>query len=617
MDNLNLQSDYEAIEIEVNDYYDYFEISNFFKNVRDKFEKVGLLKEARTAEIEINTFGFRINRGSLVPFAQMPNDLGVLIEIPSLTNFHESDYIYLKKRYNESKHPMLKARYSHVLWEGSQKQYKCAKKSIEAYFDLIRIFEEKDSINPHNSFITSIISYIYVICKLSCSIKADTENIRREVFRLLNNFNPKSESVFILKFNLIQTILDFPKIFSQTDLLILPDFCLILGKELTEQKIFRLAIRFYELGERIDHKLKNHNNIWRLNIAEIYELMMNSASSKEIASTFCLQAIEEYQKLKINNKIDELSKILATIKMDFSFKEFSHEIDLSDHIKMCKKVGIQVIQHDPCDILEFLLSEKSLIPRLDIVKQRAKEIDQIYVFTKAVPTTLIDRHGNPIQIFSTDDQKAHYSILQQYKLELEINKQFLINEIILDVVREGKLNSNFIIEYLNCVSWIGHDIKYVLPNQKIISCNLLETVKPSLEIFFYEMRLFVTFPGYHPNFTLFIDSFTLKIEGIFREFCKQINIPTFTPKREGIIYEKILEDLLREDPLKFYYYEDEIFFFKFILTEKGGYNIRNQIAHNLMIPSEYSIDYAFDLMIVFLKLCNVREIRGCYSRWDA
>jgi hypothetical protein len=620
MEYPNLSSLYAAIETEVNLYNDYFEISNFFRLARDSFEKRGLTDEVRIAQIETITFGFRIENGSLAPYARLPNNTGELIDIPNMSDFKDNDCEYLIKRYKESAHPMLKARYAHVLWKCQRRDWSCANKAIDDYFDLIKIFETKDSINPQKTLGITITGFIRVICKLVCSINHDHEKIKSEIFRLLNGFNTKSPSFFVLKFDIIQIILDFPKIFLKSDLVSLTDLCWILGQDLIKQNNLHFAIRFFEMGERIDRKLEKPHDKWRRKIAEIYESMMQSALSNEkfdLASTFCLHAIEEYQKINDHEKKNALSKILATIKLKFTYKEISQEIDLSDYIKYCKQIGIQINQLESFEIVEFFLSEKALIPDLNVVKQRAKEIDQKYVLTRIFPTVLYDSYGNPIQIFSTDTEKNHYSILQQYKLELEMRNQFLIKEIIITMILEGKVNSDVIIEYLKHFSWIGNDFDILLPNQKSISYSWLELVRPSLDNFFYEMAIRITFPTYHPNLILFIDSFILKLEGIIREFCKRIGVPTFISKREGIAYEKVLEDLLREEKLSDFFYDDEIFFLKFILIEKAGYNLRNRTAHALMIPSEYAMQYAFYLIIAFLKLCNVSEIRLKYSRWDA
>jgi len=63
-----------------------------------------------------------------------------------------------------------------------------------------------------------------------------------------------------------------------------------------------------------------------------------------------------------------------------------------------------------------------------------------------------------------------------------------------------------------------------------------------------------------------------------------------------------LNALLHEEKMKQIFDEDELFFFKFVLVEKAGYNLRHRIAHSLMLFSEYQINYMHLLFLILLKL---------------
>jgi hypothetical protein len=99
--------------------------------------------------------------------------------------------------------------------------------------------------------------------------------------------------------------------------------------------------------------------------------------------------------------------------------------------------------------------------------------------------------------------------------------------------------------------------------------------------------------GKIPNYILAIDSLTLKIEGILRDFCEFSDITTFSTRREKtgiIVKEKDVNALLHDTKLKEILGNDNILLLRFLLIEKGGYNLRHNVAHSLMTYWEYNIN---------------------------
>lgn len=105
---------------------------------------------------------------------------------------------------------------------------------------------------------------------------------------------------------------------------------------------------------------------------------------------------------------------------------------------------------------------------------------------------------------------------------------------------------------------------------------------------------------------LAMDSLALKIEGLVRDICVFSGITTFYQVKDkqgrSIIREKDINWLLREDPIKNLFDEDDLLLFKFVLVEKAGLNLRHKIAHCLIDYLEYSISHMHLLLLVLLKL---------------
>jgi hypothetical protein len=98
----------------------------------------------------------------------------------------------------------------------------------------------------------------------------------------------------------------------------------------------------------------------------------------------------------------------------------------------------------------------------------------------------------------------------------------------------------------------------------------------------------------------------LKIEGLLRDICRFCGVTTFymTKDRKGrnIVREKDIHALLHEEPVKGLFDEDDLLFFRFLLVEKAGFNLRHKIAHSLMLFQEYGVTYMHLLILALLRL---------------
>jgi hypothetical protein len=128
---------------------------------------------------------------------------------------------------------------------------------------------------------------------------------------------------------------------------------------------------------------------------------------------------------------------------------------------------------------------------------------------------------------------------------------------------------------------------------------------PSLNEYFIQMNYFIA-SGNLPDFVLPIDSLTLKIEGLIRDICNFSGVATFyfiqDEKGRQIAREKDLGALLYEGKIKELFDEDDLLFFRFLLVEKAGYNLRHRLAHSLLLFQEYHVNFMHLLILTLLKL---------------
>jgi len=199
---------------------------------------------------------------------------------------------------------------------------------------------------------------------------------------------------------------------------------------------------------------------------------------------------------------------------------------------------------------------------------------------------------------------VYYQTLQQYQLYLENQYLPLINAIILEALKEKKMTFGSLMDHFQKHCWFGKTLTKKIQNQEI-KYNWINLLAPSLLEYFKQMEYSFA-SGKYPNLVLYIDSLIVKIEGLLRDLCNYSGITTFfqiEDKQGRTVYrEKDLNALLHEEKIKELFDEDDLLFFKFVLVEKAGYNLRHKVAHSLIFFGEYRINYAHLLILLLLKI---------------
>lgn len=599
---------YKHLEESAADYRYIDQISRLFQRIRDLKHEKSELADAEKAQREMDVFNFRLEDDEIKPMFTATNDKGEAVVYPSIDGFKENAYAYLIERLNNVSNPVLKARYSHILWHGTTKHIKYAKIAIDSYLELIKIYKAKDIEKPEDHyglFVLEIVKNAYFLAK---KVKYKIDVVKSELKRLVLEFNFDSQSSFALRHNIIDFMLKEKREFCLEDYKGFEDICKRISDNLVGIPNLHAAIEILLLGERIDNKTGVKTNEWRALVAGHYETLMNQAmkSTNLVAQYFCQNAIDSYKKIKNKEKIKELEKKYIEIKESMKFGEFKTEIDIREHVKLCRNVAQRLAEKSPEEIITNLTLGKQILPKYKDMEKTAEQHSKKFVLQSIMPTEIIDLNGHPVQIFSGEEEIRYYRILWQYDFELRFNKIILIREIFLAAIKRNKLKIESVMDFLRKYSWFGKTISKTVGNGKQIQYNWLNLLAPSLSEYFYQINYHFANPSYLPNFILSIDSLTLKLEGLIRDICQFCGIVTFyftkDAKNRKIAREKDIHALLYEKEIKNLFDEDDLIFFKFLLVEQAGYNLRHKVAHALMFFQEYDIDRMHLLILALLKL---------------
>lgn len=256
------------------------------------------------------------------------------------------------------------------------------------------------------------------------------------------------------------------------------------------------------------------------------------------------------------------------------------------------------------EVIQFLINDKLLIPKKEFITSQAKENKKqglFYMLTGNI--NIFDQRGNLVKIYSTDEEKEWREIMQMYRFSMQF-KSIKINMILESLITKRKISLETIHKYMKENTWISHTFAFSLANSQSITYTFYNIIYILLKEYFhlFEKQL------KHNNLTsldvfMFIDSLTLKFEGLIRELFSINNYPTFILNNDtGTAFEKDLNALLHDENIKNFLDEDELLFYKYLFIEQEGINLRNRIAHSLFFEQEYDMGLANLLFIALLRL---------------
>lgn len=602
---LSLESLYGYLEEHAFDYKYSHQIADLFQKLRDRMHEQKMMDEETKAQWEVDFFNFWLDEGEIKPMVTYRDAEGEEISYPSLDGFDDSTYDYLTRRLNSTANPLLRSRYAHILWHSPKKHGKYAQIAVDAYLDMIKLFEKKDNESPDELYGLNVLNASRAALILSLQVGDDgrTKAAKSEVSRLIFYFNPKSSSAFRLRADLINMMVNNRRVFSKEDFKGLEELCSRIAGELENS---HQSIMMLELGEKIDSILETETMIWKKRIAQCYEAMMtsNMETNKLVAITFCQDALKYYRLIDDTLKIDELEKIYGELKSSAELKEFQCEINLGNYIEECTKKARDIAKYLSEDIIALLSANENLFPRFNEMKTLAEKHMKEYALQNLLPTEILDERGHNVQYFSSEEEKTYYRTLQEYRLSLETQYLPLINAVFLEAQKEGKMNLGSMMRYFRTQSWFGKKLRIKIQNRDI-EYDWTDLIAPSLFEYFKQIQLMFR-SRQSPDLVSCIDSLTLKVEGLLRDLCEHHGITTFFQTQDNerrIVYrEKDLNALFHEQKLKDLLGEDDLLLFKFVLVEKAGYNLRHRIAHSLMFHAEYSLSLMNLLVVIVLRL---------------
>ncbi|WP_310397873.1 DUF4209 domain-containing protein [Hymenobacter sp.] len=380
----------------------------------------------------------------------------------------------------------------------------------------------------------------------------------------------------------------------------LPDF-LARNRQLIDELSASYRYGAMELAQataNVARQAKLDARPWQLLVAELYEKLAEEAeaSGNSAAVSFTQQGLRLYQELGEAVAVERLNRRYQQLRTSFGLNTVVTEVPAAHARAQAAEIQQQVAQSTEAQIV-LLVAATPMFATIQSV--RDYEETAAKSFADFFPTTVEDKHGNPVQIFATEEEKQQFRILNAYGMLGQLGTQTLV-QLMLAAYKAGKLNQSGVMAYL-ADSWLGQP-RPVREHGVTSLTHPLRLLESGIRIIFQELNRWREGETDDPDFIAAIDSLVLKVEYILRYMCDLLGIATFRPKKDGIVHEKLLEELLRDltphlDP-------EDLFFVRFHLHEKAGQNLRNRVAHGLLDDNEYGVEKAFLILSVLLKLAS-------------
>lgn len=576
-------------------------------NLWSRFKNQSKLEsDKKKSQWEIDCFVFDIKSDLL--FSQIysnGNNIAEIKKYPNLNEFQTEVIEYIKGRIKTSNNSSLKARYNHLLWKcpSGVKKTEYAQEAIENYINSIKEYYRLFQTDENKESLIQIGELFETLTSISNQIKSDKTSLKDLSKFLL--FEATKLEFYTIE-GILRDMLEFPKIFKPNDFensleLIIKE----LKKDKTEIDDFFLVHNYLPTAIKIAVKTNSDTKKWHNEKGMAYLRMADAVTNEDrfwIKQDYHSSAIEAFRHAGNTNDRKKTEKLYADLKPKIKlplFKfDYTPEIQkyLQEHQKLIKIKAENILKQD-CNVIYRFISQGLFFPSYEnVIKASSKNSTAFLDFATNIN---FDKNKNIVK--QKVSNKELKKIFDSYKFQIEISVLPHLHYIIILGIKSGKLTFENFINFLVEETWIGktHIHNDLGGNEQQI--NWVKQLSPSIIEFFLQVFGWCHSKYFAPSFILCIDSFTLKMEGIFRNFCERANIPTSFSREKGM-QEAYLNNVFDNETIIEYFNEDDRLFFNYLFSSDGGMNLRNNVAHCYYLPNEYHPDKMLLLIAALLRL---------------
>ncbi len=538
---------------------------------------------------------------------------------PDVKIFTTEDYQYFEKRFNESKNLFVKTEYGLMVYFGGKTDFSnhisFKRELFTELFGLSKLYYNKITIN------STYIVYYYNTLQLALGVARESK-LEKEISDIINyifivvvtseskdqkslRIVPNLSDILSSNYGIAKKYVDFRKVIDKN---------IEIATELEKCDLYS-TLSVVDRCLKMEQKLNGDSKYLIEYKGKIYEKLARESENRNSPASvdFADKALRIYQQLDLKEDINRLQNYYKNIRGKQRFSNFFHELSIEDTQKIHEQIDKLVRESEDNEIIRYFISTP-WYRKIDDIKEMAYESRKQSPLLSIAPAKIIDKFGNTVDLFITEKEREEYSFWQSYSFNFQIGSQIMC-QFFINAYENKKLKYDAVMSYLES-TWFNDDIPRDY-NGREVKIKPISTIKPGLSRIFQELDRFYDEESYECDFVTIIDSLTMKIEGILRNFCEKIGIPTFKASTKGsdeLMMEKTLDVLLAEIAHKpdsnqiTNFDEEDRIMIKFVLSEKAGLNLRNEVAHGLMDINEYNLGLVVILFSLIMKLSKYKFI---------
>lgn len=581
-----------------------WDLTNLWVKYRNKTTSE---EEKKKTQWEIDCFLFEIKGDRL--FSQIysaSSKKGEVKAYPDLNEIQKEVIEYVNCRVETSSNPILKARYAHLLWKCpiGIKHNKFAVIAINNYIQAIDDYCDQWKTEKHKETPFQIGRLYETLLAVVNDLKTNLEPVKKLTHKLL--FSSTFE--FYTKHGILNDMLEYPKLFKPNDF---ENTLSIIEQELNKDKTksddFSLLHYHIPTAIKIATKTKSEVKKWHnetglayLRIAETeteedrFWLKLDNYSNAIKAFILSGNSLKKTEAEFLYSELKPKVK-LPTTRIDFDEETQKKLQEFQEYIK---NLAENIIKQKPEEVYRTISSGFFFPKYEDVIKASENKENS---FLNFVTTIQFDKNKNISKKKKEIEQEKN--LYDTYSYHMRMSVLPYLHYILIPGIKSGNLTFENFIDFIATNSWIGKPhLKYDLGGEGK-SINWIGLLSPSIVEFFIQIQGWVSSKYYKPSFVLCVDSLTIKFEGLLRDFCERMSIPTSVSRQNGM-QEAYIHNVLDNETIKKFFNEDDLLLFNYLFSSDNGLNLRNNVAHCFYDYEEYHPDQMFLLIAALLRLAK-------------
>lgn len=517
------------------------------------------------------------------PMFVFNNRDGTATESPSVKKVTEQIIKYWTDRAKTAKHPVLRARYADLVW------------------DFQRVATNE---SPHYSMAQIVIDSTIEIAQRNCY--APEVNVIRKLERALSLACALNDNSRIKK--IAETTIAYEDAITDDSKLGLWGFSYDLLFE--NDKVKLTADQKQKLIDDLEGHLiraseptnKEEIDPWAveaaaLRLAKYYRKVVREEDTKRVivaignafiqasSKASALQTSAWFQRVhatfkefRLSGEAEKISIKLREVgkKAKSELKSVSHTVEVPRE-KMEKYIA--ALTEGELDVVLTRIAAH-YIPKKSEVEKQLKELAGEAPIAFLIPMELQDNMGRPLaKVGSLEEDLAGHTV-KQMSQNITFESMFL-RQVLKSLVEKYPTFENLFVDYL------FRSPIFVDGRKSIIRQGVKEYL--------------------NGNHVTAVHLLVPQIENALRVLIETAGGSILEPARDGGFNYKVLNKLLRDPLMVQVFGEDMAFYFKALLIDQRGWNLRNSVCHGLIEPSEFCPSMSDRIIHVLLCLALVRR----------